>query len=125
MKRTGFLFIACILALTPAISQDALHKAFQQGNAEQLAPYMPGELELCIINQEQTVSKAKALQDLKNFFSSHKVVSYKPLHSGGSKDQAKSYTIGQLSTSNGDFRVYIYYKANGDSYQVQEIRIEE
>lgn len=125
MRRTGLFIITCIIALTPAISQDALHKAFQQGSADQLAPYMPAELELCIINQEQTVSKTKALQDLKAFFAGHKVVSYKPLHSGGSKNQAKSYTIGQLSTSKGDFRIYIYYKANGDSYQIQEIRIEE
>ena len=44
------------------------------------------------------------------------------LHKGSSKDGAK-YTIGNLTTQEGKFRVYYYMKANGDSFLIHELSL--
>ena len=124
MKRIGTLIVISILAMASVSAQEAFHQAFQVGNPDKLASYLPAELDLCILNKEQMVSKSTALSELRNFFSKHKVTSYKAMHSGGNESQGKSYTIGNMTTDKGDFRVYFYYRKTGSELQILEIRIE-
>lgn len=105
-------------------AQSEIQQAFQQGKAELLSPYLSNEIELCIGNKEQTLAKAKAIQDIQTFFSSSPVKSFKAMHSGGAEDQSTSYYIGNLTTEKGEYRVYVYYKKPGGKLLIQEIRIE-
>lgn len=123
MRIFIILFLGSLF-IVPGKAQSEFQQAFQQGNADLLAPYLADEIDLCLVVNEQTLPKSRAIQELKNFFASHKVQSYKPMHSGGGEGHSKSYSISNLSTSKGDFRVYVYYKKPGGKLLIEEIRIE-
>ena len=47
------------------------------------------------------------------------------VHQGTSKGNASHYTIGDMQTASGNYRVYLYYKSAGDKVLIQEMRIEK
>ena len=67
------------------------------------------------------MNKAQAEQILKDFFNKNTPRSFSIIHRGESKDGAK-YAIGNLTTSNGNYRVYYYFKVSGGSVNIQELR---
>jgi membrane-bound inhibitor of C-type lysozyme len=61
---------------------------------------------------------------IKNFFNSNSPNGYKVVHNGDSGSGAK-YQIGELKTSSGSYRTYVYAKDKMGSMLIQEIRIEK
>ena len=98
--------------------------AMKNGNSSELAKYFDGNVELTILNTEAVYSKSQAEMVLKNFYSSNKPSAYKVVHNGDSGSGAK-YQIGELSTSTGTYRTYVYAKNKNGTMLVQEIRIEK
>lgn len=97
--------------------------ALKSGNSTQLAKYFDSSVEVTLLNSEAVYSKSQAEMVIKKFFSSNRPSSYKTVHNGNSG--GAKYQIGELSTSTGTYRTYVYAKQNGSSYVIQEIRIEK
>ena len=102
-----------------------IQKAQSEGDASTLSNYFDATLEITVLDKQDVLDKTKATETLKNFFTKNKPRSYNSVHQGSSKGSASHYTIGDMQTSGGNFRVYIYYKSNGNSMLIQEIRIEK
>ena len=102
-----------------------IQKALSEGDASTLSNYFDATLEITVLDKQDVLDKTKATETLKNFFTKNKPRSYNSVHQGSSKGSASHYTIGDMQTSGGNFRVYIYYKSNGNSILIQEIRIEK
>jgi hypothetical protein len=68
---------------------------------------------------------AQATKTLGDFFAKNKPRSFNAVHQGTSKGSASHYTIGDLGSASGTYRVYLYYKSVGDKAVIQEIRIEK
>ena len=102
-----------------------IQKALSEGDASTLSNYFDATLEITVLDKQDVLDKTKATETLKNFFTKNKPRSYNSVHQGSSKGSASHYTIGDMQTSGGNFRVYIYYKSNGNSMLIQEIRIEK
>lgn len=98
--------------------------ALQTGNTSELAKYFDSNVEVTVINTEAVYSKSQAEMVIKNFFSSNSPQSYKVVHNGDSGSGAK-YQIGELKTSSGTYRTYVYAKQKGSMMLIQEIRIEK
>lgn len=98
--------------------------AMKNGNSSELAKYFDGNVELTILNTEAVYSKSQAEMVIKNFFNGNKPSAYKVVHNGDSGSGAK-YQIGELSTSTGVYRTYVYAKNKSGTMLVQEIRIEK
>ncbi|MDR1864603.1 MAG: DUF4783 domain-containing protein [Bacteroidales bacterium] len=123
--HTKFLVIGLLCVCTTALLQ-AQHiklpqdivKALETGNAKEICKRFNSSVEL-ILNQNQDVyGKSQAEQILKNFFEINGPrFKYKDLHSSG-KEESHCNVIGQLYTSKGIYRVYIYIK-NGQIYQMR------
>jgi hypothetical protein len=128
MKKTLPLFCLLLISLA-AFSQDAVSEsittAFKSGSSKELAKYFGSNVELKILNKEEVYSKAQAEIILKDFFTKYPPKNYSSVHKGASKAGSTQYTIGQLITSSGNFRTYYLLRKQGESFIIQELRIEE
>jgi hypothetical protein len=121
LATTFFLLIS--FSVLFAQTEENITAALKTGNSKEIAKYFGANVNLKILNQEDIYSKNQAELILKDFFTKNTVKNYIPKHNGTSKNGSQ-YTIGVLSTNNGNFRVYYFLKKNTDGIQIQEFRIE-
>ncbi|MFN8316526.1 MAG: DUF4783 domain-containing protein [Chitinophagales bacterium] len=125
-------FLKIIFSITFAIatlfanaqSVDQIGGYLQSGNAGELSKYFQSNVEINLKDGGNSYSKSQAEQVLSNFFSKHTPRSFAVAHQGTSPEGSK-YIIGNLVTSAGNFRVYVYTKPAGGGVSIQEIRFEE
>ncbi|MBK8558057.1 MAG: DUF4783 domain-containing protein [Lewinellaceae bacterium] len=104
---------------------DAITQALSSGDVETLSKYFADNVEISIKDNEQLYPKAKATEVVRSFFSSNKPKSFQQVHEGTSRENSDRYCIGNLSATNGSYRVYLYLKAAGNTLKIQEIRFDE
>ncbi|MBP6827046.1 MAG: DUF4783 domain-containing protein [Saprospiraceae bacterium] len=104
---------------------EAISNALNSGDAETLSKYFADNVEISIQDKEQVYAKAKALEVVRGFFSSNKPVSFSQVHKGTSRENSDQYCIGNLTASNGSYRVYLYLKVNGSNLSIQEMRFDK
>lgn len=97
--------------------------AFSSGNADALVKFFDNDIEISIFDKEENYQRDGALVVMKDFFSKNKPKSFSQVHQGASKGKDTQYSIGEISTSTGNYRVYLYMKVVNDNYVIQEIRI--
>ncbi|MBL7814766.1 MAG: DUF4783 domain-containing protein [Saprospiraceae bacterium] len=100
-------------------------KALSEGDATTLSNYLDNSVELTVLASQNVYDKTQATTVLRDFFTKNKPRAFNAVHQGSSKGSASHYTIGDLASSAGNFRVYLYYKSVGDKPVIQEIRIEK
>jgi len=126
MKHLMIVLLATSsLLITTDQSLDGISKAMKSGDAASLSQYFDADIELTILNDVDILSKQAAKKEIDSFFKKNAPSGYAQLHQGISKGQQGQYSIGNLSTKNGKFRVYIYMKVEGDKHLIQELRFEE
>lgn len=123
--KAFFAGIALLLAVdTSLMAQnfESIAASIRSGNASALAANFSGNVEITVKDAGNSYSKSQAEMVLKNFFGSHQPKSFTVAHQGTSPEGSK-YFIGNLSTSSGNYRVFVLFsKAAG---AIQEIRFEE
>lgn len=130
MKNLLFLlFFAPVVALasqgTNNPSLDAITKAIGSGDVESLTKYFDEHVEISIMDNEKNYSKSEASDVIKTFFGTNKPQSFNPLHNGTSRESSDKYCIGNLASSSGNYRVYIYLKVNGNNLTIKELRFDK
>jgi hypothetical protein len=101
---------------------DEIAAGIRSGDVKMLSKNFNTSIDLTIGNVENTYSKAQAEQVLREFFSNNKPTAFTIIHQGLSKEGAK-YAIGTMTTAQAkNFRVYLYVKQTGNTYQVNELR---
>ena len=130
MKAITLISILYLLFSLPGSSvwaagdDEKIALAIRAGNAKELSKYFSKNIDLNIPGSEGVFSKTQAELILKDFFSKYKTLSFNTLHQGSSKDGAK-YTIGNLKTDKGSFRLYFYMKKTSDTYYIHEFSLNE
>ena len=97
--------------------------AISTGNADALSKFFDADVDISLFEKEDTYEKDKAANLMKDFFSKNKPKAFSQTHNGAYKDKDTQYTIGEITTTSGTYRVYIYMKVINDSYLIQEMRI--
>lgn len=126
------LLLILAVALTPFLASEkagaqslsAITQALGKGDTEALAALMDAEVELSLLQDENLYSREQARQKLASFFAANKPSGFSQVHQGSSKSEDAEYCIGNLSTSTGAFRVYIYIAKQGDRMVLQELRFD-
>lgn len=103
----------------------AVSKALSEGDATALNAFLDASVELTLLDKQNVYDKSQATSALRDFFSHNKPRSFNAVHQGTSRGNTSHYTIGDMGTASGNYRVYLYYKSNGGSVLIQEIRIEK
>jgi hypothetical protein len=109
-QRILTILLVNILALPQVLSQTVpadLVTALGKGNATAMSAWFHQSLEMSILEEEYETSKNQATRILENFFKSHKPSGFS-VSFEGTKEQSK-YAIGTLSTSDGSFRVNLFF----------------
>ena len=99
-----------ILALPQVLSQTVpadLVAALGRGDATAMSAWFHQSLEMSILEEEYETSKNQATRILDDFFKKHRPAAFN-VSFEGTKEQSK-YAIGTLSTSNGNFRVNLFF----------------
>lgn len=118
----SFFAILLLNMSLKAQSLDNIATAIRTGNSSSLAASFQGNVEITIKDAGNSYSKSQAEMVLKNFFGSHQPKTFAVAHQGTSPEGSK-YFIGNLTTSSGNYRVFVLFsKAAG---AIQEIRFEE
>jgi len=125
MKKLILFLIFAALSLFSAATildpYEDIANAIRSGDAKSVSKYFSSSVDLTIISREDVYSKAQTEQILKDFFNKNTPRSFSIIHRGESKDGSK-YAIGTLTTSNGNYRTYYYFKVVGGSINIQELR---
>ncbi len=103
---------------------DNIANGIRTGNAAAIAANFEGNVEITIKNSGNSYSKSQAELVLKNFFATHTPKTFAIAHQGTSPEGSK-YFIGNLASSAGNYRVYVYAKTISNNLVIQEIRFEE
>ena len=99
-----------MLVLPQVLSQTVpteLAEAIRKGDATEMSAWFHQSLEMTILEEEYETSKNQASRILESFFKSHTPTAF-TISFEGTKEQSK-YAIGSLSTSNGNFRVNMFF----------------
>lgn len=126
MKRfLSILIVGALLFISisgHAQNIDGVISGLKQGNAVLVTDNSGDNLLLTIMDKSNTNSKAQALQILKEFFNKNSVKNFELKHKGDSPNGR--YAIGTLITANGNYRVNIFMKMEGQKEVIKELRFQ-
>jgi len=123
--RIALLSLLLIAAVALNAQDNAkLTTHFSNGDANGLAAYFNGSIEMNLPDQNGIYQKEQAIMLLKSFFASHPPQSFEVKHEGGSKRKS-SFQIGKLKSKTSVFRTYLIYNSVDGTIQIIELRIEE
>lgn len=125
MKFFLFMFLLSPFINFAQANLPEITRTINSGDADALGRYFDQSVEIAVLNQEDVYNKAQAIQVLKDFFAKNQPRSFSKVHEGTSKAQESQYCIGNLVTSGGAFRVYIYMKVSGNNFLIQELRFDK
>ena len=102
---------------------DVIINAIKEGNAGELAKYFNNNVELALSDIDDMYSKNQAELIIRDFFKKNPPTGFDILHKGGK--ETSRYAIGNLTTSNGKFRITILIKIQEDKSLINQLRIEK
>ncbi len=123
MKAIKITLLTVFIGLSSILfaQNENINLALKTGNTTELLKNCSSNVELIFDNKEGVYSKSQASMILKDFFAKNKPSAFSITHEGG-KEGAK-YVIGQLVTSNGDYRVHYFIKKENSKSFVYQLRI--
>ncbi len=121
----NILILAALLAIQWDANLPDITKAISSGDANALGQYFDQSVTVAILDQEDIYDKNGAINAVKQFFAKNQPKSFSQVHQGASKGADSQYVIGNLTTSSGTFRAYIYVKSSGGKMLIQELRFDK
>jgi Domain of unknown function (DUF4783) len=125
MKTMLFLVSMLFMGSNTVPNLSAVTKAISDGDAVALGSFCDANVEITILDNYNSYDRAAAVRVMSDFFAKNKPRTFSMVHQGSSKGSAVHYSIGDLQTVNGNFRLSIYYKLNADKVLIQEMRLEK
>jgi hypothetical protein len=124
MKK--LLFLISLSFTISAFSQnaEALIASMKSGSAPAIAKHFESNIEMTLLSNTGTYSKAQAEGILRDFFSKNSVKGFEVNHQGTSPEGAK-YFQGSLATSTGTYNAYLFGKNAAGVFLIRELRIEQ
>lgn len=125
MKLFSLIFLLTF-TLIPLHSQGisaGIIESFEKGDAKALSKYMNKNIEVKILDKEHVTSRSQAMRMLQDFFKNHKPKSFTISHKGNNSEV--KYGLGSLVTSDGTFKVNLYFLGGEDKHLIYYLSIEE
>jgi len=124
MKK--ILLLVTISITLSAFSQNAevLIASMKNGSSSSVAKHFEQNIEMTLLNNNGTYSKAQAEGILRDFFNKNAVKGFEVSHQGTSPEGAK-YFVGSLATSTGTYNAYLFGKNVTGVFLIRELRIEQ
>ncbi len=105
--------------------ETAFFNAIKKNDMATVSNYMQNQLDFCIFDNQEYLSKNDATSKLNQFLGKYKIQSVEVIHQGASKGKTSQFKVAKLTTSTETFRVFVYTTGNFGSQSVKEIRIDK
>ncbi|HUR29847.1 MAG TPA: DUF4783 domain-containing protein [Saprospiraceae bacterium] len=115
----SLFFILPMVGYSQSAGMDA---AINKGSAADLGVFFAPSVDVSLLNSDATMSSAQAVQAMTDFFSQNMVKGYNRAHLTAPENGRASYSLGDLYTSTGNYRVYLYFDGQK---RISEIRIQK
>lgn len=128
MKKYLALIFAAIFVFGSVFAQpqvDDVSNSLNKGEVDNVVKYFDKIVDITINNEQSTYSRSQAEMVMKNFFSKNPAKSFSVRHKGTAASDNSVFLIGELRTSNGEFRVYLFFKQKDRNYLLQQIKFEQ
>jgi len=122
--KQAVLTIICLLVSVYVQAADItpIANAFKDGKSAVLSTMMDREVDVAVPGASEKGNAAGAGSILAMFFKQNKPTGFTVVHHADKKENG--FFVGKLPTSNGEFRVNVTYRVDGDKVLIQSIRIE-
>jgi hypothetical protein len=121
----GLLFILIYSSLSAQANLEDIGNTLKQGDAKGLSAYFDKQIDLGFDDKTKFYSKKQAELIIQNFFSKVEPISFTNKQSGKSPANKAFFILGNMSTSNGMYRVYMLFVMKNGNYLLREIRFEK
>lgn len=124
----GLVLLLFVTASAPVSAQnvpDAVATGLRRGDASAVAKHFGELINITISKTQNNYSPAQAEMVLRDWFGKNNPSKYELEHSGTSSGNSVFFSIGQLNTSTGKYRVYMLFKQRDNALQLNEIRFEK
>lgn len=111
-----------MLPLVASAQSAGLDASLNKGNAADMGVYFASSVDVSILNSDASMTSSQAVKAMTDFFTQNTVKGYNRAHLTAPQNGRSSYSLGDLYTSNGTFRVYVYF--DGEK-KISEIRIQK
>ena len=132
MKLLGRFFpvVAVLLLSAPSVrAQTADYDVFvpiakymSMGDVEAISAWYAKNLDIVVLSQGGNSSRNQARQILRNFFDLYTPRSFKINYTAGRANM--KYALGTLNAGGENFLVTIFVSSKGDTYTIQQMKIE-
>lgn len=119
-----FLFINTQIISAQAFIVN-ISNGLKEGKAEAISTYFDNTIDLSFSDVTNTYSKKQAEVVLQRFLSKIEPKSYLNNQKGNSAYNNSKFCIGTLATSNGNYKVYMFFILRKDTYYLKELRFEK
>ncbi|HPI53413.1 MAG TPA: DUF4783 domain-containing protein [Chitinophagaceae bacterium] len=119
-----FLFINTQIISAQAFIVN-ISNGLKEGKAETISTYFDNTIDLSFSDVTNTYSKKQAEVVLQRFLSKIEPKSYLNNQKGNSAYNNSKFCIGTLATSNGNYKVYMFFILRKDIYYLKELRFEK
>jgi len=116
------LLVLLVLPVWASGQQAAIETALQKGNAAGLEAYLAKTIDLSIPGEDDAYPAGEAVKVLTGFFAKQVVKGYKRVHLSAPQEGRANYSIGELSTGQGTYRITLYFDAQ---QKISEINIQK
>ena len=111
--KTLLLFLGIFVSASAFTQNSAeIFAAIGKGDVSAFSDKLMSDVELCFDTQQAFFSKPEAIKKLKTFLAGIKPVSGKHMHNGSSKDNSTTYSVGEIKSEKGTYRVFVYFEGN-------------
>jgi len=86
--------------------------------------YLAPSVTFSLDGNQKTLSKSKAVAELRGFLKDQNIQKFKILHNGKSSDRASSYRVARIKTKGETYRIFAYSEGTGANSRVVEVRID-
>jgi hypothetical protein len=125
MKNIVVLFFLVMTIGLNAQSEASFFAALKNNDTNIMDSYLEDNIDFCLFEDQQIMSKGAALAKLKTFLGNQKITSVEVMHKGSSKDKSSRYKVAKITTNKDTFRLFVYASGEIGAKTVKEIRIDK
>jgi len=124
-KQFLTIFFLGFAYVVSAQNENTFFTALKNSDTASMEIFMEDNLDFCLFEDQQILTKKVALGKLKEFLQTHKVTAVEVIHKGTSKDKSSQYKVVKLVTPRETFRMFVYSSGEIGARTIKEIRIDK
>lgn len=125
LKQFLIIFFLGFVVSVSAQNENGFFTALKNADTATMETFLEDNLDFCLFEDQQILSKKVAMAKLKDFLQTHKVTSVEVMHKGTSKNKNSQYKVVKLVTPKETFRLFVYSSGEIGTKTIKELRIDK